>query len=63
MVMADGGHPDLQDVCYTNHSNFTCNGLLVMAILNSKMVDHYVRCKTTQYCLCMNVCHIVSFEI
>ena len=26
--MADGGHLEFQDVCYTNHSNFTFNGLL-----------------------------------
>ena len=26
--MADGCHLDFQDVYYTNHSNFTCNGLL-----------------------------------
>ena len=26
--MADGGHLEFQYVCYTNHSNFTFNGLL-----------------------------------
>ena len=26
--MADGGHLDFQDVCHTNHSNATFNGLL-----------------------------------
>ena len=26
--MAEGGHLEFQDVCHTNHSNLTCNGLL-----------------------------------
>ena len=26
--MADGGHLEFQYICYTNHSNFTFNGLL-----------------------------------
>ena len=26
--MADGGHLEFQDVCYTNHSNCAFNGLL-----------------------------------
>ena len=26
--MADGGHLEFKDVCYTKHSNFTFNGLL-----------------------------------
>ena len=26
--MADGGHLEFQDVCYTNYSKFTFNGLL-----------------------------------
>ena len=26
--MADGGHLEFQYVCYTNHYNFTFNGLL-----------------------------------
>ena len=26
--MEDSGHLEFQDVCYTNHSNFTLNGFL-----------------------------------